>query len=165
MELIATEDPIVKSSDEAYERFKAYLKKEGLKYTNQRELIMEEFLATDDHLTAEELYNRVNLRNPSIGFSTVYRTLHVIVRCGVAREREFSAGRKFYEHIVGESKHHHHLICTECGTIVEFHCPDEIEEAQFDIAREHGFILTAHTHELFGLCSKCQQLHPAKQPQ
>lgn len=141
---------------ETLRRFERFLRSRGMKYTRQRRAILETFLETSEHLTAEDLYLRVQKRFEGIGFATVYRTLHLIVESGIAREREFSAGRKYYEHVVGESHHHHHLICTECGKIVEFICPDVVERAQEETAKEYGFVLKGHTHELFGLCQDCQ---------
>ena len=145
-----------RTHEEAHETMRRYLRQQGLKNTAQRGQILDAFLSTREHLTAEDLYALVHKVNSSIGFSTVYRTLHVFVECGIAREREFSAGRKYYEHVVGEHMHHHHLICTRCQAIVEFHCPDVVEQAQYDVADQFGFVLTGHTHELFGLCPKCQ---------
>ncbi len=145
----------IESREEARNMFREYLRSQSLKSTRQRDQILEIFLDSDEHLTAEDLYQNVIKQNPKIGFSTVYRTLHVIVACGIAREREFSAGKKYYEHIVGEKHHHHHLICTKCNRIIEFMCPQVVEQSQVDIANEYGFTLTGHTHELFGLCPDC----------
>lgn len=139
----------------ALERFTRYLRSRGLKQTQQRMRILEIFLKAEKHLSADELYQRVRDEDPEIGFSTVYRTLHLIVSSGIAREREFQRGRKFYDRVIGEYGHHHHLICTRCGKIVEFHCPEMVERWQEEIARGHGFILESHTHELYGVCSNC----------
>lgn len=127
-----------------------FLRQKGLKQTRQRQVILETFLSTNEHLTAEDLYMRVQAQNPDIGFATVYRTLHLIVDSGIAREREFSAGRKYYEHVVGETRDHHHLICQKTGKIVEFYLPDNIKEALETIAQSHGFKLSGYTLELFG---------------
>lgn len=142
---------------EAQRQFEAFLRCKGLKQTRQRQQILETFLGTDDHLTAEELYQLVQKRESGIGFATVYRTLHLIVESGIARQREFSAGRKYYEHVFGEQHHHHHLICTTCGKIVEFICPEVVERAQEETARLYGFVLQGHVHELFGICGDCQK--------
>lgn len=141
---------------EAHRVFEAYLRRKGLKQTRQRQQILDTFLGTDDHLTAEDLYHLVQKRYDGIGFATVYRTLHLIVDSGIARQREFSAGRKYYEHVFGEQQHHHHLICTGCGKIVEFMCPDVVERAQEETARLYGFVLQGHVHELFGICADCR---------
>ncbi|RMF18296.1 MAG: transcriptional repressor [Candidatus Dadabacteria bacterium] len=135
---------------EAIRQFEAFLRRKGLKQTRQRELILSTFLATDEHLTADELYRRVQNRNPEIGFATVYRTLHLIVDSGIAREREFLAGKKYYEHVVGETREHHHLICRDTDRIVEFYLPDDIRKKLEAIAREHDFELTDVRLELFG---------------
>jgi len=108
------------------------------------------------HVCADELYEMVRKKDPEIAFSTVYRTLHLLVESGIAREQEFHKGRKFYEQVVGERGHHHHIVCTSCGKIVEFSCPEIVERWQEEIAKNLGFILQGHTHELFGLCSNCR---------
>ena len=123
---------------EASQQFEEFLRQKGLKQTRQRQAILETFLEANEHLTAEDLYLLVQQRNSSIGFATVYRTLHLIVDSGIAREREFSAGRKYYEHVVGETRDHHHLICRTSGKIVEFYLPDEVYQSLQSIAADHG---------------------------
>lgn len=141
---------------EATRLFEAFLRHRGLKQTRQRKVILEAFLDTDEHLTAEDLYRMVQERDSAIGFATVYRSLHLMVEAGIAREREFSAGRKFYEHVVGESQDHHHLICIKGGPIVEFYLPDSMKRELEKIADEHGFVLTDYTLELFGVSPEKQ---------
>jgi len=150
-------DNSIEERIQALERFTRYLRSQRLKQTQQRLRILEVFLKAEKHLSAEELYQRVRREDPEIGFSTVYRTLHLIVSSGIAREREFQRGRKLYDRVIGEYGHHHHLICTRCGKIVEFQCPEMIEKWQEEIARHHGFILESHTHELYGVCATCQK--------
>lgn len=140
---------------QAREHLQAFLTRRGLRRTRQREHVLETFLSSEQHWSAEELFAQVRDRYPGIGIATVYRTLHLFVEAGIVREREFSAGRKYYEHVLGETQHHHHLICTNCGTIIEFECPEEVDEAEAQVAALHGYRLTGHSHELFGLCSAC----------
>ncbi len=147
------EDELIETAMQVFEGF---LREKGLKQTRQRQVILNTFLEDDEHVTAEDLYRRVQNHDSGIGFATVYRTLHLIVESGIAREREFAQGRKFYEHVIGETHHHHHLICTSCDKIVEFICPDVVEQSQVKTAEEHGFVLTGHVHELFGVCPDCQ---------
>src|SRR4030042_5995820 len=71
------------------EVLRRYLSDHGLKMTTQREKILEVFLETQGHVTAEQLYDRLKRIDPSIGFTTVYRSPRLLGACGLARERSF----------------------------------------------------------------------------
>lgn len=130
-----------------------HLQMRGLKWTRQRGAILDVFLPTRGHLTAEEFHERVAKRHPRIGFSTVYRTLRLFAEAGIASERHFQDGVTRYE---VRQPHHDHLVCQGCGKILEFENP-EIEALQERVAAEHGFALRSHRHELYGLCRACQE--------
>jgi len=140
---------------EAERRLTAHLKSKGLKVTRQRELILESFLKTGKHIGVEELLQQVRRRSPTIGNATVYRTMKLFVEAGIAEERRFSTGVTLYEAHDGDEHHHDHLICTACERIFEFE-NEEIEKLQDEVAESHGFKLTHHKMELYGLCSDCQ---------
>ena len=133
--------------------FREYLTKQGLKSTRQRDLILDEFLRSASHLSTEELYLRLRKKHPGIGYATVYRTLKLFAECGIAEERHFGDGQTRYESMVGE-QHHDHLVCTNCGAIIEFE-NSRIEELQQKVAQEHGFQIVSHRLELYGKCDKC----------
>ena len=135
------------------ETLEIYLGRKGLKWTRQRKAILDLFLRTRGHLTGEEVYEKVAQQDSSIGFSTVYRTLRLFVDANIASERHFRDGVTRYE---VRQAHHDHLVCQECGKIVEFE-RDDIEELQEVVARQHGFILSSHRHELYGICPSCQK--------
>jgi len=130
----------------------AYLEGHGLKQTRQREAILALFLEAGGHLTSDELYQQIRRAHPRIGYTTVYRTMKLLVDAGLAQERHFDDGAARYEI---EQDHHDHLVCTECGKIVEFECA-LIEDEQTRIAEHHGFRLHRHRHELYGHCSDCR---------
>ncbi len=138
------------------EIFEAHIRKSGLRRTSQRDLILDIFLRTDDHLTMEDLYWLVQKEDPSVGQTTVYRTLKLLAEAGLAREVRFGDGKTYYEHHYNH-EHHDHLICTECGEVIEFFSP-EIEELQDKTAAEFGFRLTNHSLRMWGVCSECQSL-------
>jgi Fur family ferric uptake transcriptional regulator len=127
--------------------------RKGLKWTRQREVIREEFLSSEEHLSTEDLYLEIRSKNPHIGYATVYRTLKLFAECGIAEERDFGAGQVLYELSHGED-HHDHLICTGCGAIIEFEDP-RIEKLQEQVAQDHQFTIASHRLEIFGLCAKC----------
>jgi Fur family ferric uptake transcriptional regulator len=98
--------------------FAEFIRSKNLKRSDQRQQIMEVFLKTERHLTAEELYNMVKKKNPSIGYATIYRTMKLLTEAGLCRELHVEDGITRYEHLYNH-KHHDHLICTECGKFVE----------------------------------------------
>ena len=128
-----------------------YLARKSLKWTRQREHILDVFLASGDHLTCEEIHARVVKIDPTVGLATVYRTLRLFAEADIASERKFQDGVTRYE---PAQAHHDHLICVRCGKIVEFE-DDEIERLQETVAAKHGFALMSHRHELYGSCGDC----------
>ena len=150
------------SHDLEREALTRYLEDHHLKHTKQREAILEAFLETTGHVTSEDLYQRIRGKHPNIGFTTVYRTMKLLSECGLAEARNFGDGQTRYEAAVGRH-HHDHLICTQCGAIIEFE-NNRIEALQEMVARRHGFRVISHKMELYGLCRDCQRLASAGIP-
>lgn len=138
----------------------AHMSKKGLRSTDQRRLIVETFFRAPNHVSIEELLSKVRSQDPKIGYATVYRTLKLLTECGVAFERRFGDGLTRYE-LADDESHHDHLICLECGDIVEFEEP-RIETLQEEIAARYGFELRNHKHEMYGVCAKCQSKNETK---
>jgi Fur family transcriptional regulator, ferric uptake regulator len=136
-------------------KFKDFLVSQGLKSTQQRQIILEEFLRSGAHLSTEELYLRLRSKYPRIGYATVHRTLKLFAECGIAEQRHFGDGQARYE-ASDHDEHHDHLICLTCGKIVEFE-DKRIEQLQDEVAGEHGFCIERHRLELYGFCSSCQK--------
>ena len=138
-------------TDALKERWRSYIADRHLNTTAQREVIVEQFLRTRDHVSIDELLSKVRKRQPKVGYATVYRTLKLLVDSGLAVERQFGDGQARFE-VVGD--HHDHLICAKCGLILEFE-DDEIERLQDRIAAQlGGFTVLRHRHELYALCPK-----------
>ncbi len=133
-----------------------YMAEHGLKSTRQRSLIIDTFFELEGHLSVEELWGKVRQADNKVSVATVYRTMKLLGDCGLAHARNFGDGQTRYEAAIGRH-HHDHLICTRCGAIVEFE-NDRIEAMQDAVARKHGFKVTSHKMELYGLCQGCQQL-------
>lgn len=140
---------------EEKEIFQRHIQKAGLKKTAQRDLILDVFLRTEEHLSSEDLYNLVKKEDQTIGQTTVYRTLKLLTEAGLAREVRFGDGRTHYEHNY-KHQHHDHMICIECGKIIEFFSA-ELEAIQDDMAEKHGFETTSHSLRMWGYCSDCSQ--------
>lgn len=134
-------------------RWKALFTGEGLKSTHQRLEIFDVFLNSAGHMNLSEIHAQVARRNPKIGFTTVYRTLKLLTRLGLAAERKFEDGETRYEP-VRQGTHHDHLICLSCGKIIEFQ-DEGLESIQNRIAKSHGFKIFHHRMELYGCCKAC----------
>jgi Fur family ferric uptake transcriptional regulator len=130
-----------------------HLSANGLKHSRQRELILHHFLDTGGHMTVDDLYRVIHRKNPGIGRTTIYRALKVFVDAKLADAIELKDGLTRFEHKFRHA-HHDHMICTECGTILEF-LSAEIERLQDEIADTYGFQIESHRHQIFGLCQKC----------
>lgn len=142
--------------DVLLEKFKKILKESGLKYTRQREVVLKILYHSDMHYTPEALYMEVKAKEPdlNIGIATVYRTLNLLEESEMVTSISFgTAGKKFE---LANKPHHDHIICKNCGKIVEFENPT-IERQQALIAKEHKFKLTGHLMQLYGLCDECNQ--------
>lgn len=135
--------------------FAEFIAHRGLKTTRQRDIILDAFLASNRHLSIEDLYLKLRSTHPNIGYATVYRTLKLFAESGIAREIQFGDGQTRYEH-VEQGEHHDHLVCTGCGAIIEFE-NETIENLQDQVAASHGFLIQYHKLELYGLCPKCRK--------
>lgn len=141
----------------AINHLKEKVRRLGLKLTKQREAICEVFFAQIGHRRAEEILRDVRSQDPNVSLATVYRTLKLLQEYGLAESHNFQDGQAFFEPCFDDSEHHDHLICTTCGRIQEF-VNAAIEKLQIKVAAEHGFKITNHKMELYGLCEDCLQL-------
>src|SRR4029453_15704189 len=140
---------------EEQEVFLKHIQRKGLKRTVQRELILDVFLRTEAHLSNEDLYRLVKEEDPTVGQTTVYRTLRLLTEDGLACEVPFGDKRAHYEHNY-KHQHHDHMICSECGRIIEFYSA-ELEAIQDAMAAKHKFEVTQHLLRIIGLCAECQR--------
>ena len=141
--------------DKNKELFRKFASRQGLKSTRQRETILNVFLSTKQHMSVEELYEKLRAAHPGIGYATVCRTLKLFAQSGIAHEIHFGDGRTRYEP-AAQGEHHDHLVCTGCGTIAEFE-NSTIEELQTAVADGHDFLIHSHKLELYGLCARCRK--------
>jgi Fur family ferric uptake transcriptional regulator len=136
--------------------FKQLLKANGLKFTIQREVILEMLYNSDEHLTPEGLHHLIQQKYPELGtgIATVYRTLSLLEDSDMVTSLSFGAQGKKYE--LGAKDHHDHIICTSCGTITEF-VDEEIEHRQKEITQSLGFVMQEHSMQIYGICKNCQE--------
>lgn len=134
------------------------LKKKGYKFTPQRKAILEVVSEKfGEHLSSEEIYDLVKVKNPEIGLATVYRTVQLLVELDVLSKLNLDDGFVRYEmnDHDGDQHHHHHLICSECGRIDEVR-EDLLESIEAEIERKYEFQIKDHKLKFFGLCKSCQ---------
>jgi len=143
------------TKSEEQEVFLKHIQKRGLKRTAQRDLILDTFLRIEEHLSSEDLYRLVKTDDPSIGQTTVYRTLKLLTEAGLAREVRFGDGITHYEHNY-KHQHHDHMICSKCGRIIEFFSA-ELEAIQDAMAAKHRFQVTEHLLRIIGVCAECRR--------
>ena len=136
------------------ERFVALLEQKHLKYTIERQKILEEILTRRGHFDADQFYADLTKKGLRISRDTVYRTLPLLLECGVI-QKSVGDGRREYFERPGARGHHDHMICIKCGKIIEFHS-ETIEKGQDAACEQHGFQLIFHDHRLFGYCKDCK---------
>jgi Fur family ferric uptake transcriptional regulator len=136
--------------------FGRYLREQGLPVTHQREVIAEVVFASEEHLSVDELEQRLRDRGDRIGKATIYRTLDLLVRSRLVEEHDFGEGFKRYEHRLSSQPVHEHLICLECGKVIEFQAR-EIAGVEARVQVVHGFVPARHRLEVYGLCRECHE--------
>ena len=126
----------------------------GYRLTPQRIMILSAIENSNDHISAEEIYAQVMAKYPHVNISTVYRTLELLKRLGLVTETDLGDGRVRYH--PAEKGHHHHLVCQECGIIIDL---DEslLTSLKDALLREHKFIADLRHLAIFGRCVNCSK--------
>ena len=132
--------------------FTRFLRGKGCHNTQQRRAIVSVFFQEEGHLTIDDLYGRVQRHDPTVGQSTVYRTMKLLCEAGLAKEVSFGGGVVRYEQ--ASDWHHDHLICERCGKSIEV-VDHKIEALQERLVRQYGFTPTQHRLYLYGICPEC----------
>ncbi len=135
--------------------FQEHLGRRNLKLTRQREEILRCLMSAERHLGVEELYGRLKKQDPSIGRATIFRTIKLLQACALVAEVGSADGRAKFE-LKADRPHHDHMICIECGRIIEFQSP-MMERFQDGAIRRQGFVALWHRHEIFGRCHDCSR--------
>ena len=138
------------NSPDWQKRLQDYLEGEGLRSSDQRWKIAELLLATGEHLSAQEILDRVRTAYPEIGAATVYRNIKVLCEAMILKESLSDAeGRTVYER--GDEGHHDHIVCLDCGEIFEFH-DEAIEALQDSVTQKLNFEPIRHRHVIYAQC-------------
>lgn len=132
------------------------LRRAGLKVTLPRLKILELLESADrHHMSAEDVYKALIEQGEDVGLATVYRVLTQFEQAGIVERHNFENNLSVFE--LAKDEHHDHLVCDQCGKIIEFH-NEEIEKLQEKVAKELGFTLSGHSLVMYGICDdeKCQ---------
>lgn len=130
------------------------LKNAGLKITLPRVKILEVLESSPQHhLSAEDVYRALLLKNEEVGVATVYRVLTQFEAAGLVVRHNFDGGHAVFE--ISPDEHHDHIVCIQCGRVEEFQ-DQEIEDRQEKVAIRLGYKLTEHNLNLYGYCPDCQ---------
>lgn len=148
-----------RNKEKEAERINDLLRSKGYKLTVQRQAIVDVFLENmDTHLSPEEVYEFVKEKYPEIGLATVYRALQLFEKLGVLYRLNFDDGCSRYEltgSVDGEH-HHHHLICLDCGKVLEVKL-DLLDNLEDEIEKEEEFEIVDHNLQFFGYCKDCKK--------
>ena len=130
------------------------LRKYGYKLTPQRRAVVRAITSTEDHLTPAEIYDKVHKDHPNVGLVTIYRTLETLDKLELICEVHSDNGCRSYL-MRRPTGHHHHLVCSDCGKVVDFtNC--DISELERRLSDETGFQIDEHILEIMGRCRGCQ---------
>lgn len=140
------------------EKLKSNLKEKGYKLTPQRRAIVDIIISNEgSHLTTEELYDLVKIECPEIGLATVYRTVQLLEELGVVSKLDLNDGCYRYELVRDDENHqHHHLICSQCGKVIEVQ-GDLLEVLEQEIETKYDFQIKNHSVKFYGICSECKK--------
>jgi Fur family ferric uptake transcriptional regulator len=144
----ATVDP----EEQAFDVFETFLRKKGLKMTEQRRTMVRAALGHAGHFTAEDFHARLRDAGEKVSLATVYRALGLLEESGILEGHDFEDGQRRYEKAITR-EHHDHLICIDCRAVVEFQ-NESIEALQEQVLADHGFRMVHHALTIFASCQE-----------
>jgi len=125
-------------SEKRQQQLDEFITRRGLRRTPQRQKIIDAIFVSDEHFTAEELYERVRKSDSKISRATVYRSLTLFVEAGLLREIDLGGDRTHYDPNFDDKPGHGHIICVDCGKVIEF-SDEELSQMEDGIVLKHGF--------------------------
>ncbi len=142
--------------------FDEMARNEGLRVTVPRQMVVDVLERARGHISADEIYFQVHKDNPGIGLTTVYRTLELLVRMGAVARFEFGDGCARYELSKGNDRHHHHLVCSQCGKVLDYtdfareetELMDKMEKM---LKKKYEFEIERHVLHFYGKCKECRK--------
>ncbi|MEJ2049930.1 MAG: Fur family transcriptional regulator [Calditrichota bacterium] len=136
----------------ALSKLRTYLRDNNLRFTTERVIILEEIFSSPSHFDAEQLFIQIRNKHQHISRATVYRTLDLLSQIGIIKKENLGQGYASYE-LDLNVPHHDHMICVECGKVVEF-VDDVIEKRQKEISEKYGMDMIRHQLQIYGRCKE-----------
>lgn len=145
--------------EEFVKSFKVYLSKNGLRYTKEREILIDELISNckNKHFNAPMIYEKMKDKVVKVSRATIFRNLSLLVKAGLLTKVDLGENFDSFE-IKKIDDHHDHLICLQCGKVIEFYSKD-IEKIQDKVIKKHSFKPLYHKHEIYGYCEECQKIN------
>ena len=137
----------------ADQKFEEYLKSKELKYTSERNIILKAIFSFHKHFDVEELFEKLRKQGNNVSRATIYRTIPLLIQSGLITETLHCQDKTSYENIFNK-KHHDHLVCINCGKIIEFY-NKKIEKLQEEVCKQHNFVSIEHRLGIKGYCEDC----------
>lgn len=131
--------------------FRTYLKERNQRQTPERFMVLEEIYRSDGHFDADDIFFNMKKAGTRVSRATVYNTLDLLIECGLVQRQQFGKNQYYYERSYAYQQHDH-MICKECGVVIEF-CDPRILEIQNLMEKIHDFQVEGHSLHLFGRCN------------
>nr|WP_028790343.1 Fur family transcriptional regulator [Tetragenococcus muriaticus] len=142
------EGVLLRSFEEALRR----LKDENIRVTSQRKAILEFLAYSNEHPTAETIYQAIAGKFPGMSVATVYNNLKLFTKIGFIKELSYGDASSRFDFC---TEPHYHVICKRCGQIADFHYPN-LEDVEMAASKLTGYDVEDHRLEVYGFCPKCQ---------
>lgn len=133
---------------------KKLLQANDLKITSQRRNILKTLYVEDKPLSAKEIFFKLRKDNPRLKLSTIYRNLNKFIDKDIVKKLNIKNNKHENLFELKSARHHHHLVCVECGDIKELECP--LEDYLKKVAKENNYEIKDHRLTIYGVCSSCK---------
>lgn len=145
--------------EEVKEIFREYLKENKHRQTPERFMVLEEIYRADGHFDADDMFFRMKNIGYRVSRATVYNTLDLLLECGLVQRHQFGKNQSIYERAYAY-KQHDHMICNQCGKVIEF-CDPRIQEIKNMLEKIHQFKIEGHSLQFYGECTDPEQCTPS----
>jgi len=135
--------------------FRDFLRRQGMRYTPERETIIKEIFSTHEHFDVDSLYLGIRQKGLRVSKASIYRLIPLLIKANLIEEVFFENGQMHYEHIYGH-EHHCHLRCQECRKIEEF-SDERVVQIEKELGEKFNYRILRHKLEVIGICSTCQK--------